>query len=53
MQKAESSYPNVYIDRDLTEKYKEERTSDDEDVPLSIVEKEDGPNLTSNQSRQN
>ena len=53
MQKAETSYPNVYIDRDLTEKYKEERTSDDEDVPLSIVEKEDGPNLTSNQSRQN
>ncbi len=48
VQKAETRYPKVYIDRDLAEKYKEERNSDDEDVPLSIVEEEEGPRLTSN-----
>ena len=45
--RAETSYPKVYIDMDLAEKYKEDRNSDDEDVTLSIVEEEDGPRLTS------
>ncbi len=44
---AKTSYPKVYIDSDLAEKYKEERNSDDDHVPLSIVEEEDGPRLTS------